>query len=163
VGTRFPNPKLVKIHRSYTVEEAATICGVHRNTLRLWIRQGLPCIDQDRPTLIQGQQLVDFIRRRRTGGKRPCEPGQIYCMRCREPRRPLDDFATYQPMTPTLGNLVGVCPTCASRMFRRVSLAKLALSSGSLHVLMTHAQDHIDETAEPTVNSDFKPEAMNHD
>jgi len=47
--TRHPNPRLPKTHRNYSVEEAATLLGVHRNTVREWIRRGLPRIDDGRP------------------------------------------------------------------------------------------------------------------
>jgi hypothetical protein len=46
---RRPNPRLAKIHRSYTVEESATLFGVHRNTVREWVRRGLPTSDRKRP------------------------------------------------------------------------------------------------------------------
>lgn len=35
MGKRHPNPRLAKIHRSYTVEEVAGVFGVHRNTVRV--------------------------------------------------------------------------------------------------------------------------------
>ena len=43
-----PNPRLAKIHRSYTVDEIATLYGVHRNTVRAWIARGLATVDQRR-------------------------------------------------------------------------------------------------------------------
>ena len=39
---RGPNYRLVKIHRNYTVEEAARMFGIHKNTVRAWIEAGLP-------------------------------------------------------------------------------------------------------------------------
>ena len=38
---RHPNPRLVKIHRNYTVEEIATLFGIHKNTVRDWVKAGL--------------------------------------------------------------------------------------------------------------------------
>ncbi|MEO7863683.1 MAG: helix-turn-helix domain-containing protein, partial [Nitrospirales bacterium] len=40
--TRHPNPRLVKIHRNYTVEEIANLFGIRRNTVREWVKRGLP-------------------------------------------------------------------------------------------------------------------------
>ena len=156
MGIRNPNHRVVKIHRTYTVEEMAKLFGAHRNTVRNWLRKGLPTIDQRRPSLVRGQALVDFLKARRAANKRPCRPGQIYCVRCREPQFPVDRRAIYQPLTATGGNLVGICPHCSSRMHRRVNLFRLAHVAGHLHVTAPEAQQHIDESHQPSVNCDFR-------
>ena len=68
---RHPNYRLVKIHRNYTVEEIASLFGIHENTVRAWLKVGLAPIDKSRPTLVHGQGLVDFLKARRSAGKRP--------------------------------------------------------------------------------------------
>ncbi len=65
MGKRHPNHRLVKIHRSYTVEDAAKVLGKHKNTVRNWFKDGLATIDNKRPMLILGQDLVAFIKKRR--------------------------------------------------------------------------------------------------
>ena len=55
MATCTPNHRLLKIHRSYTVEEVASVLDVHRNSVRNWLRSGLDAIDQRRPTLILGK------------------------------------------------------------------------------------------------------------
>ena len=131
------------------------MCGVHRNTVRQWLKNGLHAIDTRHPTVILGTTLADYLRLRRTRNKRPCQPGEMYCMRCREPKLPADLRAEYRTLTETQGNLIGLCSVCKSRMFRRVSLAKLSLVCGTLRVTPPQAQGHIDESPTPTVNSDF--------
>jgi hypothetical protein len=37
--SRYPNYRLVKIHRNYTVEEIARLLKVHKNTVRGWINR----------------------------------------------------------------------------------------------------------------------------
>lgn len=32
MGYRHPNPRLVKVHRNYSVEEIARLFGIHKNT-----------------------------------------------------------------------------------------------------------------------------------
>jgi len=65
MGKRHPNPRLVKIHRSYTVEEIANLLGKHKNTVRNWIKDGLSTIDDKRPMLILGHDLAQFIKQSR--------------------------------------------------------------------------------------------------
>jgi len=147
VATRHPNHRLVKLHRTYTVEEVAVLLGAHRNTVRHWLKNGLDSIDQRRPVLIQGMVLVAFLKGRRQSAKRPCRPGQIYCLRCREPRQPAGGVVHYRPLTPDRGDLVGTCPECAAGLYRRTSLAKLMGATGDLQVRMPQAGEHIGNTA----------------
>lgn len=155
MSRRSCNPRLVKIHRSYSVEEAARLLHIHKNTIRDWIRRGLPTIDQRRPVLILGRELAEFLARRRRNSKRPCAAGQIYCVRCRCPQNPAGDMADYRPLTATGGNLVGICPDCNALIYRRVSLAKLDIARGDLEVSRPEAGRRIDEIASPSVIRDL--------
>lgn len=161
--TRHPNHRLAKIHRSYTVEEIAKLFGKHRNTVREWIKQGLPTIDRQRPALILGSDLCAFIQARRTRNKRSCKPGEIYCVRCRTPRAPAGGMAEYQPLNSSLGNLVGICPSCESMIYRRVNPARLEQVRGKLDITMPKAPPHIVESNGPSVNRDLAKEALDHD
>ena len=159
---RQPDLRLIKIHRNYTVEEIATLLDVHRHTVRSWIKAGLQVIDARRPVLILGSQLQSFHRKRRDQNKRPCAPGEIYCMRCREPRKPLDQQATFHPLTATNGDLIGRCPACDCRMFRRVNLSKLDLVKGDLVITSTEGQEHISESSSLSANRDFRKDSADH-
>jgi hypothetical protein len=44
--------------RSYTIDEVTRTLEVHRNTVRHWIKAGLPVIDDKRPILILGSDLA---------------------------------------------------------------------------------------------------------
>lgn len=139
MGTRHPNPRLAKIHRNYTVEEVASVFHVHRNTVREWVKRGLPTNDDKRPMLILGRDLAAFLQARRVKNKRPCQPGQIYCVRCRAPKAPAGDMADYKPVTATLGSLIGICPDCGVLMYRRVNVAKLHQIRGQLEITLPQA------------------------
>jgi hypothetical protein len=156
------NPRLAKIHRSYTVEEIAALYSVHRNTVRQWIKGGLPVVDQRRPVLVLGAALAEHLRIKRTVNKRPCRPGEIYCMRCREPRVPAGANVRYHPITPTQGNLVGLCPNCSAGLYRRVSATNLGQFEGLLRITLPPAGEHIGESAQPPANSDFTQDAPDH-
>ena len=139
MGKRHPNHRLVKIHRSYTVEEIAKLFGVHKNTVRHWVKGGLSTIDDKRPMLILGHVLVAFLKARRAKNKQPCKPGELYCVRCRAPKRPAGDIAEYVPVTEKFGNLIGICPDCDSIMNRRVSLARIAEFEGKVDISFPEA------------------------
>jgi len=152
---RCPNYRLVKIHRNYTVEEVARLLSTHRNTVRSWVKAGLPTCDGKRPTLILGRELAAFLQARRSKNKRPCKPGEIYCVRCRAPKRPAGDMAEYHSITASLGNIVGICPVCEAMIYRRASRAKLPETQGNLDIAFTEAQPRISDSELPIVNSDF--------
>jgi excisionase family DNA binding protein len=140
MGMRRYNPRLAKIHRSYTVEEVAKLYSVHKNTVRSWVKQGLLTSDNRKPMLILGRDLKEFLQVRRTRNKRPCQSGEIYCVRCREPKSPAGDMVDYQPLTPTLGTLVGICPSCDAIIYRRTGFAKLGQIRGQLDITIPEAQ-----------------------
>jgi helix-turn-helix protein len=142
-----PNHRLVKIHRSYTVEEAARLFGYHKNTVRGWLKAGLPTSDRKRPTLILGRDLRAYLQARRAKNKRTCLPGEIYCVRCRAPKLPAGGMADYQPVTEIIGNLVAICPDCGSIMNRRVSLAKLGQVRGKIDITLPQALQRVIESS----------------
>lgn len=119
------NPKAVKINYSYSVRELATCCDVHPHTVRNWQDKGLEPIDKARPVLFQGSTVRAFLSRRKASRKRPCPPGTLYCLRCREPRRPALGMVEYRPLKPASGDLVAICEACEAIMHRRVRKADL--------------------------------------
>jgi hypothetical protein len=147
MGTRHPNYRRVKIHRSYTIAEAAGCCEVHRNTVRHWIKHGLLTLNDGKPILIHGRELAGFLMVRRANSKRPCQPGELYCLRCRAPKNPALNKAEYQPITATTGNLTARCADCGTRMNRRASWATLEQIRGQMEITMPQAPLRIVKTA----------------
>ena len=138
------------------VEEIAKLFGIHKNTVRGWVKAGLATSDDKRPMLILGHALVAFIQARRVKNKQTCQPGELYCVGCRAPKFPAGDMAEYSPVTEKFGNLTAICPACNSIMNRRVSLAKLGQVCGEMEITVPQALRHIVESNKPTVNSDLK-------
>lgn len=151
---RRPDPRLVKIHRTYTVHEITELLGVHKNTVRGWLKDGLATIDQKRPLLVHGLDLANFLRERRRRSKQPCPPGHLFCVRCRAARPPAGNMVDYIACTANSGNLRGICPTCDSLVHRRVSLTKLRAVCAGLEVTFLQGDARIRESPSPSVNCD---------
>src|SRR5690242_4153701 len=154
MGFRHPNPRLAKIHLSYSVEDTSRLFRVHKNTVRQWLKQGLRPIDEHRPTLIRGDEIRRFLSERRAQAKRACGPGRIYCLPCREPKVPAGNIAECVATGVTAGTLQGICPGCNRMIYRRVNPQKLAGMRGDLEIIVTQAWPCIEETTKPNVNSD---------
>jgi len=154
MGKRHPNHRRVKTHRNYTVEEVASLFGIHKNTVRSWLKKGLAPIDSKRPMLILGNDLVEFLKKRRVKNKQTCKPGEFYCVRCRVPRSAAEDMADYSPVNEMTGNLVAICPACDAIMNRRVNLAKIGEVSGNVDITFPKNMRHIVESVRLSVNCD---------
>ena len=140
MGSRHPNPRLAKIHRSYSVEEIAGLFKVHKNTVRGWLRQGLEAIDGQRPTVARGEAIRRFLSERRARAKCPSGPGRIYCLPCRAPKVPALKMAECIMTGDTTGTLQGICPDCGRMIYRRVNPQKIDAVRGDLDVTFTQAR-----------------------
>lgn len=120
------NPRRAKIHRSYSVAEAAVLFGVHRNTVRNWIKRELPVVKTSSDLLILGRDLRPFLEHRQASQRRKCGPGTLYCLKCREPRRARIGSVAVVEVTATTANVAALCEACGTRMYRRASRSKLA-------------------------------------
>lgn len=154
MGRRHPIPRLAKIHRTYSVEDVSRLFKIHKNTVRIWLRQGLTPIDDQRPTLVLGCELRRFLTERRARAKQTCGPGRIYCLPCREPKIPAGKMAECLQTGEVTGALQGICPDCNRMIYRRVNLRKLEAARGDLDITLTLAGTRIEGTAKPSVNCD---------
>ncbi len=123
------NPNLVKIHRNYTYEELAMVFGIHKNTIAAWVKNGLPCIQERRPFLILGRDAKAFLQQQRMSKKQKCKQSEFYCMRCKAPVKPYDNFVEYITISSTKGRLMGSCENCESIVNKFVSYTSIEVYS----------------------------------
>lgn len=148
------NSRRAKLHWSYTARELADRLGVHKNSVRHWINNGLPVVDGTRPALILGAEFQTWWKKRCTATKRPCQPGQMYCFKCREPKRPALGMVDYVATNAATGNLKALCETCGTAMHRRTRLDDIDAKMPGLDVRRTLAPPSIAALAQPSPNCD---------
>ena len=134
MANRRIDSRRIKIHFAYSVEEAAAALQTHKNTVRGWIKQGLPIADSRRPIILSGASVRAFLDERRAARKRPLKPGEFYCFKCRSPKMPAAAMADFIEAGNGLGALCALCPDCETFMHRRTSLTKLKSASARIDV-----------------------------
>ena len=124
----------ISIHRSYNIEEAARAVGVHVQTVRMWTKNSLPCLQDKKPYLILGHHLIEYIAQLNGRDKNPLQDNQLYCLKCRKGITPDGDMADFIPISDGKGRLTGFCPTCETLCNRFVSLGQIATIASGLEV-----------------------------
>ncbi|ORT48956.1 hypothetical protein ST37_16365 [Vibrio sp. qd031] len=119
--SRRNNPNRVKIHRSYTVIEASEVLGVHPKTVRNWIRAGLPVADHRRPLLISGADLKIFLTQKRKTYMHRCELHEMYCFKCKQPKRPAIGSIQFIAKPAGMAQMTGGCEDCGYQGNKYVS------------------------------------------
>jgi hypothetical protein len=145
----------VKIHRCYTVEEIARLLGLCRATVRRWLKNGLSAIDGQRPTMVRGGDLLEYLTAR-VKPKTRCPPGHCYCVKCRTPHLPAGAMAEFVVLTATSGNLRGLCPVCGTMMHRRMAMTHLERIQANLEVTIVQRVTPLEDSSAPSQNVHFK-------
>lgn len=112
----------IRKHRIYRVDEAARAIGCCKETVRRWIQQGLPAIADQKPVLLRGSDIQDFLSSRKAHQKK-CALDQCYCVRCRAPRRPVMQVAFISINRAGRPELRGPCEACGTSMLKPVKRA----------------------------------------
>lgn len=156
-----PNGRRIKMHRSYDVAEAAKAVGVSRGTIRRYLKDGLHSLSDQRPVLILGQDLKEFLDAKRKP-RQSCRIDQCYCMSCKVPRRPAFDEVEFHPTNAGRGNVRALCEICSTVMHKAVSADGLKALKSILTVTTVQAETRLDDGNSPCTNDHFKKEAETH-
>jgi hypothetical protein len=152
MGSRRHNPRRAKRHFSYTLAEVAELYGVHRQTVRNWLKSGLKQLDSGRPALFHGEELNRFHDERRAARRRKCGPRELYCFGCKEPREPAGSMLDYLPGTGKTGVVVGICPECDSLMRQNIGKDRLAQLKTNLEVTISPGPEPMEDSSEARSN-----------
>lgn len=151
----------IKTHRNYTVDELSRALGAAPITIRRWLKAGLPNVNDQKPALIAGAHLIEFLDSRKAP-RQHCQPHECYCVKCKGPRVPAERMAEYVPLSVTTGNLRGLCPDCATLMHKRTSKASLADLGAYLDLTVVQATLPIRGRETPCTNDHFRKDSNDH-
>ena len=149
MGHRYPPPTRFKINRLYSVQEIAATGQVCENTVHNWRKAGLQTIDERRPLYVSGYEMRRFLTEMRQRLKSPCQIDEMFCLKCRKPRRPYGGLADFLN-APKTGKLTGLCPVCTSVMHRRIALKDLPALEAKLQI------QHLTHTPAATLPKAYK-------
>lgn len=151
-----PNWRTLKIHRSYTIDEAARTLSVCKATVRRWIKdQGLSVIDERRPALLLGRDLIAFGKSRRRP-KHKCGIDQAYCFSCRTPKNAAFGQMEIVAANQTSANVRMCCQTCSSVMHKRFAWRDLPSLSPLTHLTAQQDLRDLIDTIQPCLNVHFE-------
>ncbi len=122
---RYP-VNLIKLSCTYDPAEIAKLFGIHRNTVRHWLKEGLVPIDDWRPIVVSGAALRAFIAGRQQARKQKCALGEFFCFRCRAPRKPWGGMADFSILNDKIAKAIAFCSVCETPMHRTIRRADLS-------------------------------------
>lgn len=152
-----PDLRRIRISQSYTVQEAAETLDRTPATVRKWIKLGLPVLPDTRPRLICGDDLKTWLTARWQAKKQPCGLAELYCFKCRCPRRPAPSSVATTPLSKTTATIVGKCGTCGTGMRQPRSLSKLPETIAAMQAA-PQEQVHLSGYTKPPVKPTFWPD-----
>lgn len=158
IGRRSAQRQRIRSAVTYSVNEIVELLDVHPNTVRRWLRADLRSIDNARPLLVLGAELIAFLRKMRSERRHRCLPNEFFCFRCRLPRRPCPGSVTIEFRNKRLLALHGLCEVCGTRVNRAGSVTRRTEYEKAFASL-TLREEHIGVPTGPNDNGAFAKEA----
>ena len=124
----------VKSALTYEVSEAAKALGKSQATIRNWIKDGLPVLASQKPCLISGAAIRDYLRAKYRATKSPLSEDELYCLSCRTGRKPVDMIVGAVPNTPKTTRLKGLCGCCGAVSVRIISNSRTHEFAQTFHL-----------------------------
>ncbi len=156
-STRRHDLRRIRTQHTYSVQETADLLKVTKGTVREWLKNGLPKLEGGRPILIHGAYLKDWLAERQASRKKPCLPNEMFCLKCRLPRKSKPASARAIPRNEKTFNVTALCCQCDARMNRIAAKSKLEQTCRSFDI-QTIPQPRLTESDIPTVNRDLEKE-----
>jgi hypothetical protein len=166
--------KRIKYWYAYSIDDICALYaefGLHAQTVRKWIKDGLKTTDKGKPSLIYGYFLIEFLKKQNSKNKCKTAFDEMFCLACQDARSVFQRKAVIEKKAQTL-SLSGQCRECKTTMFKFYKMTDypdikrafqlvevLELYDCEASLCKTHIQDHavtpISESTIGTVYGDL--------
>ena len=119
------NTNKIKRTETYSVNQISDLFHIHKRTAQAWFKEGLQRIDNQRPYLVLGSELKRFIKERQNKRKQKCQIDELYCMKCRLPRKVKGNQVLIIRLNEKSAQIVGICCDCGSKVNQLNSLKNI--------------------------------------
>lgn len=147
--------RLVKIYYSYSLQEIAQLFKIHIRTVQDWIKSGLHPIDDRKLVLIHGSDLIQFLKEKANKRKSKCLSTQLFCVKCRAAREPLDKHIFVRKLSDTRVLITGTCEYCKFKMNKITSVQNFTTAK-HLFCVVTERKEPCIECHQHNVNPDLR-------
>lgn len=117
------NIRLIKHRESYTLKQISETLNVHPRTVQEWRKEGLKTISTEKPFLVMGYDLKEFLNKKLQSRKTKLEANQFYCTKCRRAVTSKNNEVHLASLNKTIGKqgfkaliIKGVCQECETKL-----------------------------------------------
>ncbi len=125
VKKRKPDLRRIRPSKTYTLPAIAKALDRDIATVRSWVREGLPLLSDQNPVLVFGSDLKDWLQFKQKARKRKCQLGELFCFKCKQPRKPLPGSVVIIPRNEKTVSIKGQCSVCGTKMNQVGSMSKM--------------------------------------
>lgn len=136
------NLRLIKNRESYLFRQICEFLNIHPRTVQAWKQQGLPIINNEKPYLVMGYDLKEFLSKKQKDRKCKLQANEFYCTKCREAVRSTDNDVWIEVSEKTIGKqgfkefvIKGICEFCNSKLNRFSHEGKLGQIKDTFNVV----------------------------
>lgn len=145
---------------SYEIEGICNLfknTGLHHQTVRAWLKRGLKKIDNQKPILIMGSDLIAFLKDQNERNRCQVSLDQIYCMRCKQPSHVFRNTIEVTQEKNFI-RVKALCRTCKSIMNKSVKLDDFSIIKKTFKMGdISELRDCIDPTDKNHIVNHPKP------
>lgn len=124
---RKPDFRRIRPSQTYSIAELASAIQRSPATVRAWLRQGMPTVDSLKPTVIDGAQAKEWLRRKWASRKAKAGGNEAHCLRCRGPRAFAEGSRSLRRITVKVLAISGTCAVCGCRTNKFASAQSVAI------------------------------------